>query len=158
MKMTGWWRTLTITDAIIIISDVWKEVSSGCMNEKWQNLCPQHVHDILGFSIEENMSKFCWLLRGWRRWFGGSAWISQSGLVKWWPSQAWKAMRGWGERRNYSNAWPDLQELGLNISLHWPCCQHKQMRILIWDAAQRLLEMCKLPNVTVLGLICKSSD
>ena len=42
-------------DAIIIISVVWKEVSSGCMNEMWQKLCPQHVHDIRGFSIEENM-------------------------------------------------------------------------------------------------------
>jgi hypothetical protein len=57
-------------------------------------------------------------------------------------------MWGWRERRNYSNAWPDLQECGLNISLHWPCCQHKQMRmILIWDAAQRLLKICKLPSV-----------
>jgi hypothetical protein len=59
-------------------------------------------------------------------------------------------MWGWGERRNYSNAWPDLQEVGLNISLHWRCCQHKQMMmILIWDAAERLLEMCKLPYVAM---------
>jgi hypothetical protein len=89
-------------------------------------------------------------LRGWRRWFGGSAWISQSGPVKWWSLQAWKAMWEWGERINYSSAWPDLQEFGLNISLHWPCCQHKQMRmVLIRDAAQRLLEMYKLPKVAM---------
>jgi len=54
-------------DAIIIISDVWKEVSSGCMNEMWQKLCPQHVRDTHGFNIEENMSKVHWLLRGRRR-------------------------------------------------------------------------------------------
>jgi hypothetical protein len=52
-------------------------------------------------------------------------------------------MRG---KKKLGNAWTDLQEDGLNIFLHWPCCQYKQMRMkLMWDAAQRLLEMCKLP-------------
>jgi hypothetical protein len=50
--------------AIIMISNVWKEVSSGCMNEMWQKLCPQHMHNIHGFNIEENLSKVHWLLRG----------------------------------------------------------------------------------------------
>jgi hypothetical protein len=53
--MTGW-RKLTIRDAIIIImSDVLKKVSSGCMNDMWQKLCPEHVHDIHGFNTEENV-------------------------------------------------------------------------------------------------------
>jgi hypothetical protein len=36
-------------------SDVWKEVSSGCMNDMWQKLCSQHVRDIHGLDTEENV-------------------------------------------------------------------------------------------------------
>jgi hypothetical protein len=40
---------------MIVMSDVWKEINSGCMNEMCQKLCPQHVHDIHGFNTEEHV-------------------------------------------------------------------------------------------------------
>ncbi|XP_064103302.1 tigger transposable element-derived protein 1-like [Macrobrachium nipponense] len=57
MTVKEYWKQFTIKDALRFIKESWEKVPRKCLNGVWKHLCPQLVHDFVGFDISENIYK-----------------------------------------------------------------------------------------------------
>lgn len=53
LTVKKYWKEFTIKDVLCFIKESWEKVPRN--NRVWKNLCPELVHDFIGFDIQEKV-------------------------------------------------------------------------------------------------------